>query len=195
MTTVLGIDHSLAATGLAVCRDGRTWVRTIRTQPPPPDGPREGPHGWATAQRHAAVTRAIVEYIEPGDTIAAVEDRLKIGDNLKRGTADLDLAGVRAVIVYVLASRRVPIATVHPSRLKAYATSRGNATKDQMIQAAARSLGIMCGDDNQADALWLAAMVLDHLGRPLVRLPDRQRRVATRIEWPLFQPVHPASRK
>ncbi len=51
----------------------------------------------------------------------------------------------------------VPYATVHTSTLKKWATGKGNAGKAEMIEAAKRLLGRKPIDDNEADAVNLAA--------------------------------------
>jgi Holliday junction resolvasome RuvABC endonuclease subunit len=188
MTTIMGIDHSLAATGLAVWRDGRfVAVRTLRTR-----NMGEDPHGWATAERHRSIVGRIVPFIVPQDTVAGVEGRIRIkGD--QKGDADLDLAGVRAVIEYALAARGVPIASILPVRVKAYAL-KGNATKAEVLQAARARLGALAGpieDDDQADAAWIATMLVHRYVGAIVRTTARQAALIGRQAWPLFTPLRP----
>ena len=44
-----------------------------------------------------------------------------------------------------------------PNKLKKFATGVGNATKDKVMLATARQFKDFDGDNNQADALWLAS--------------------------------------
>jgi hypothetical protein len=39
-------------------------------------------------------------------------------------------------------------------------------------------------DDNEADALWLAAMAADHYGCPLVAMPQAHRAALEAVTWP-----------
>lgn len=187
MTTFIGIDHSLRATGLAVWRGtrdtGSIFRRTVRTAPADQD-----PHGWTTAERHRRVVAEVLAYVEPDDTIAIIEQRINYADGGRHGTTELDLAALRAVIVAYLAGRRVPIASVYPVQVKAYLAGHGKASKADMMAAARMVLRQEPADDNQADALGLMAMGLDQWHRPLVHLPAKNRAVLNRITWPVFAP-------
>jgi Holliday junction resolvasome RuvABC endonuclease subunit len=179
MTTVIGIDPALSACGLAVWRDGRIVLATVTTTKAEQD-----PHGWDTAERHRRIVGAIAGYVERGHTVAAVERPIRYATH--SSAADIHLAGLSAVIGYALRALHVPTARIGLEQVKGYATGKGNAGKREMVSAARRQLGVAAGDDNQADALWLAAMALEHYGAPLVTLPARQRAVADRVTWPLF---------
>lgn len=73
---------------------------------------------------------------------------------------------------------------VPPASLKKYATGKGNANKGEMLAAAIRRLDYEGASDNEADALWLRAMGLDHLGAPLVDLPAINRTALEKVQWP-----------
>lgn len=185
MTTIIGVDHSIAATGLAVWRDGRFLaVRTLRTRRKVQD-----PYGWAMVERHRAIVGGIVPWIQPGDTVAGIEGRIRIkGD--RTGDADLDLAGLRAVLEYAFAARGVPIAAPLPVQVKAFAF-KGNATKGEVLEAARQRLGALTGpieDDNQADSAWIATMLVHRYLRTIITVTARQAAVLDRITWPLFHP-------
>lgn len=51
-----------------------------------------------------------------------------------------------------------------PTKLKKFATGKGNAGKDKMMLATARTFSEFDGDNNQADALWLASYGLTAIG-------------------------------
>lgn len=168
VTTVIGIDGSLTATGLAVWRDGRFTSRTIHTAPGVPVEDR-----W----------RYICGHIWPAITthcVAAIEGVFKGA----KGRQALDLAMVHAVIRYGLHARAVQFAIVDPQAIKQYATGKGNASKDEVIAAAEQRLGATIGDHNQADSLWLVAMTLHHYGRPMCSTTPAQAAVLDRISWP-----------
>jgi Holliday junction resolvasome RuvABC endonuclease subunit len=78
-------------------------------------------------------------------------------------------------------SRAVAIAP--PASVKLYAAGKGNASKDQVLTAAVRRLPGFDGDNNEADAAWMAAMGLDHLtGHSVV--PASQRQALAKLKWP-----------
>ena len=66
-----------------------------------------------------------------------------------------------------------------PACLKTYATGKGNSGKPAMLLAAHRRLGHLldeeCTNDNMIDAAWLAVAASEHIGRPMVDLPQAQR--------------------
>jgi hypothetical protein len=61
------------------------------------------------------------------------------------------------------------LAIAPPSSVKKYATGKGNANKDAMMLATARKFPEFDGDNNAADALWMACMGMEHLGCPVVK--------------------------
>jgi crossover junction endodeoxyribonuclease RuvC len=96
-----------------------------------------------------------------------------------------DRSGVWWMVVNVLLGRGTPVVEVTPSSLKLYATGKGNAGKPQLLEAAVRRLPHIehYGDDNRVDALWLAAMGLDHLGLPLCDMPVTHRKALDKVRW------------
>lgn len=73
------------------------------------------------------------------------------------------------------------------SRAK-YATGIGNSSKVAVASAATKRYGVAFADDNQADALVLRAMVLDHYGSPLAPVPARNRESLASVAWPTLDP-------
>lgn len=92
-------------------------------------------------------------------------------------------AGLHWLVLDRLWRTNTPVAIIGPSVLKAYATGRGNSGKDAMILAAARRFPTFAGDNNQADALWLAAIGLDHLTGQTV-VPAAHRTKLASVDWP-----------
>lgn len=73
---------------------------------------------------------------------------------------------------------------VIPSSLKKYATGRGNAKKEEMLASAIRRLDYAGSSFDEADALWLREMALDHYTGQ-VRVPESHRVALAKIDWPL----------
>lgn len=76
------------------------------------------------------------------------------------------------------------LAVIPPASLKKYATGKGNAGKDEMIVAACKRFPWFAGGNDEADALFLAAMGAEHLGMPLVELPAVNRGALAGVSWP-----------
>lgn len=70
---------------------------------------------------------------------------------------------------------RLDVVVVPPTVLKKYATGKGNADKDAVLLSTARRFDWFAGDNNAADALWLAAIGYDLEARPIVDMPELNR--------------------
>jgi hypothetical protein len=107
------------------------------------------------------------------------------------------LAKLHGIVEFWL-DQRVPYVKVNQTLLKLYAAGRGNAPKDEVLLAAERRLSgyvasRITGND-EADALWLAAMVRDQYGAPLTPMPQAHRAALTKIVWPVLgRPDNPQS--
>ena len=77
----------------------------------------------------------------------------------------------------------VPVALITPSALKRYATGSGVAGKDAMMLATARRFDWFTGGNDEADALWLAAIGGELLGEPLVDMPAHNRGAVDTVAW------------
>lgn len=172
VTTVIGIDAALAATGVAVWRDGRVYLDTIRTSPQTKPRPA----------RWRQITSRIWPCIST-NTLAVVEAVYQGA----QGDTALRLAELHGVILDGLHGRGVPYVVVPNAKVKQYATNNGGADKSLMLATARSQLRHVAwpNDDDQADALWLLAMGLHHYGQPLLPGPPGWRpTVLAGIDWP-----------
>ncbi|MBM0256362.1 crossover junction endodeoxyribonuclease RuvC [Micromonospora sp. 4G55] len=176
VTTVLGIDASLTATGIAAWRDGRLSTATIRTTP------EMGDH--RTRRHHIAAQ--IAPYVTRNTL--AVKEAVPLYKGKGARDNALELSALGGVIEDALLMRWVRIVIVQPTQVKQFATGSGAADKDQMVAAAREQIGVHVANDNEADALWLAAMGLHRYGRPLDphRLPAMRARLLAKLaeQWP-----------
>lgn len=163
---VVGLDLSLTATGIA---RGAEF---------------HGPTLTVAGQAHRGDRRLL-------DIVAAVHDAvaafavLAVIEDLPTHAHSAGITGmVHGAVRLELLRMRVPYALVPPATLKRYATGRGNASKADMAVASFKRAGLEFRDDNQADAWWLRAMGLDHLGHPIVKLPEAQRAALLKVRWP-----------
>jgi Holliday junction resolvasome RuvABC endonuclease subunit len=180
MTTIIGLDGALAASGLAVWRDGEVSVRTIYTA-----------SAWTPEARWAHIGEQLWPIIakEPQDTLVALEG-VFAG---KVATITISLAMVQAAIRLGLHYRGIPFVVIDNQAVKMYATSAGRATKKEMIAAAVDRLKLkFLPDEHQADALWLVAMTTDHYGKPMCDMTQAGVKAMERQEWPKWRALAPA---
>lgn len=133
---LIGIDPSLAATGLHWGEDGAA-VYTKASDP----------------QRLSVIFKKVCEKLE-GVHLAVIED-------LPTHAHSAGLTGqVQGVVRLALQIRGVPYIAVPPASLKVFATGSGRANKEAMRSAAEARLGSIPNhwDDNVVDAFWLEQM-------------------------------------
>lgn len=158
---------------------------------------------WADAIRHPGLTgHARIDYLR-----REVADRTKAADLVviediargAKGSAVHQLAGLWWVLTTELHRRGIPFAVANPQSRYTYATGVANPAREEPRDKRARickgmvcsfvveQLGIWCegpGKYDAADAAVFAAMGLDWLGYPLIKLPQQQRRALEGVHWP-----------
>ncbi|HET8581740.1 MAG TPA: hypothetical protein VFL65_00700 [Jatrophihabitans sp.] len=168
---VLGVDPSLASTGLAT-RDG---ADTIETKP----------GGWASDLHRLQYIAAMVR----NAARAALADVVVVEGlafSSKSGKAG-DRAGLHWLIRDRLDALGVRVVIVPPTSRAKYATGKGNAGKDAVLIEVVRRLPILVDNNNEADAAVLLAMGLDHYGAPLATMPAAHRAALAAVDWPDLQ--------
>lgn len=174
---VVGLDLSLTATGVAD-QDG---ARVIRT------GDMRG------AERlkflGAAIDRICMgkDYLEIKADIVILEGP-SYGSEHSHQHSIGKLAGVVEVCLY---QRGIPFIEIPPSKLKKFATNKGNAPKDLVLSEAVR-MNNEINDNNAADAYFLRLMGLAHYEQRDVIAPAFRAAVLKSIEWPELKEVVPA---
>lgn len=171
---IVAVDPSLTSTGLAVLGPSQVnpyWaVRTIRSAAPvAPPNP-----ALASVRRMEKIVgdlRRAVEELTLGvrPTYFVIEAPAFSKNN---GMAH-ERAGLWWMIYQALAGYgHVPILVVRPNLRAKYATGLGNAGKDQVLLAVSRRYpGVPITNNNEADAVVLAAMGARMLGVPVDDLP------------------------
>lgn len=102
------------------------------------------------------------------------------------GRGQHERAGLWWLIQDRLWRHGIACAVVPPANLKKYAVGIGGgprASKDAVLLAAARRWAEFTGQNDEADALWLAAMGLDHL-TGTSNVPSSHRVALTGCAWP-----------
>jgi len=175
MVAVLGVDPSLRMTGLA-CSDGvHLYVHRISTPP-------TAATFASRLHRLQYIVRQVLEFA-PFECMTLIE-----APALAVGGAAGGLF-LRAGLYWMRAEKlaeRGPVVEVSPAQRAIYATGKGNATKEQVLESMrSRPPGITLRDDNMADALALAAMGARWLGRPFDGdQPAEVLRALTKVRWP-----------
>lgn len=165
---VIGLDLSLVATGMS---DGsRTWV--VRS------AGKKGDSLHSRWERLRTIGLEVCLAVHPETDLVLIEGP---AFGSRDGHAH-DRSGLWWLIVSSLHKSAVPVLEVSPSTLKKYATGKGNASKHEVIYATAKRFPDIeiGGDDNRADALWLAAIGLDVLSGAHV-VPDSHRGVLAKL--------------
>jgi crossover junction endodeoxyribonuclease RuvC len=160
---VLGLDLSLTSTGVAHC-DGSadTWQVKL-----------------LGADRLISLRDRLVSLLDARVDLAVIE-----GYAFGRPNQASHIGELGGVVRVTLREHNVPFVAVPPSSVKRYATGQGNASKEQMLVAAVKRLGYEGASNDEADALWLRAMALDHYGEPVTTVPVEHRAGLSKIEWP-----------
>lgn len=149
MTLVVGLD--LSSTSAGVCAAGR--CSTI-----------------APAGELLERCREIAATVQP---VALSADLLVVEDippGTKSARTLIALATVHALVLDRLHGRIGPrIVKPNVSAVKKYATGKGNADKEKVLQAAWRTFGIdSVANNDEADATWLYAVGMHLVGEPIV---------------------------
>lgn len=173
---VIGIDPSLTCLGIARIDDGHTAVTRNRTK------------------QNLGDLRDMSQRI-----------RFLVGTSLKFAGAHIDLTVIespytpkhnagavleRAWLYGMLVDQflqRGPVVAVAPMQRAKYAAGTGKAKKPEVLAAVRDAFpGIPLRDDNEADALALAAMGARHLGAPVDGTPTKaQLDAMDAVRWPI----------
>ena len=79
-------------------------------------------------------------------------------------SAIIHAAKMVAIIESFCEENGIEYKAVSATEVKKFATGKGNANKDKMVEAARLKLGYLGTDDNEADALWIYQIVKHELG-------------------------------
>ncbi len=189
MTTVIGVDPSIAATGVASWTDGRIATYTMGTNSKLPVQRR-----W----------RQIVDPLWTHIDRAHLEDLLIVVEQPNKGAKGSGLLtniGLWAVLTDSWSVAGSTFVDVQPSQLKKFALGKGSGKgtdKEQVLLAIERRYGhlVSIKDNNQADAFAMMAMACEHYGIPLrakdgghIVLPASHTEKLDNIKWPEWSPT------
>lgn len=168
MLHVVGLDLSLSGTGIARVRPetGEPAEVTLIQSKPNTNARSYMQTLDRLRQIAARVLREARKGRQEGDLmVVAIEGPAHEVDPSQRGTHAR--IGLFWILVHLL-EKEALILIVPPSSLKRYVTGKGNAAKDLVLTTIVRAHpGVGVIDNNEADALGLAAMVCRYVGHPI----------------------------
>lgn len=160
----IGVDLSLEGTGIA---SSSGWCERIETK-------KTG---------HARLSAILAEL-----SLLVIRDAQLIVIEGLYGIAQPgqhERVGLLYLFTHGLWTNHRPFVIIPPASLKKYATGHGGSAKDAVLIAAIRRFPQYdIGSNDEADAVWLAAMGCDHLGHPLVDMPNVNRKALAAVQWP-----------
>lgn len=183
--TVVGLDLSLTATGVArIGHDREADGLRVSTQVLGSKAAGDAVHARADRLTDLAASIVHATMLWGRPSLVCIE-RPAYSSNSGSVT---DRAGLWwLVVARMVRGQHVPVVDVVNNHLKAYATGKGNAAKDAVLAETVRRYGVLVptlADNNEADALQLAALGYDHLtGTPVVQLPETHRRAVRAVKW------------
>jgi crossover junction endodeoxyribonuclease RuvC len=168
----VGIDLSLTSTGIAIIAEHRAYTLTL--------APKFTGH-----RRLAFLAQAVSDHVADADVV------LIEGAAFGRPNNAFVLGGCWYVVTHELWKQGWPYVVVPPACLKKYATGKGGAKKEAVaFEAVRRFPDVQLRNNDEADALWLAAMGADWLGWPQVVVPLLNRTALDSIQtWPDRQSI------
>lgn len=192
---VIGLDKSLASTGLAIIDDNATVpIVTYRIKSEP--AKRADKLKPTIEQRHdrmKVVEDRIISLL--GHRVRFPDLCLIEGPSYGSPQGAHEIGGSWWRIVDRLLSIGVPVAEATPGQVKQYATGSGATSgpnkveKHHVIEAVQRQygdVGAAIRQNDEADALILAAIGARHLGYPVESAPPSPAQLAAlkKIRWP-----------
>lgn len=129
----------------------------VTTLPSPKKGRSTIPddHVGLTYYSFAEWLKSYPAYIKP--TLVAYEEPM---GNFKNAGARNIIVGMRGILMAWTAKYDIPITSIPQTKLKKFATGKGNADKAAMLHAAQEMLDPEVIDYNEADALWVLQWAL-----------------------------------
>lgn len=177
---IMGFDLSLRKTGVAIVWNSGHHTLLIE----PPDDLRDG-------SRLVYIERELRRMLNAFEPNYAVIEGYSYGS----ATGQFALGEVGGVARLALSGNNIPYAVVPPTTLKKYVTGSGNANKIAMALQLNKDLNIALHDDNEVDALCLAAMGSHLFHLDLLKFPSSVERDRLAEDVRLNPMSRPKSRK
>jgi crossover junction endodeoxyribonuclease RuvC len=176
--SIVGLDLSLTAAGIAVLTESGLTVEHVGSKPKKGDPKGE----LVLLGRMRRQVAAVMSRIPKGAAVG-----IEGPSFASTGTAAHMLGGLWWMTLNALESAGHTVIVIPPSSRATYAAGVGNASKLTVMAAAIRRYDgqVEIRDDNEADAVVLAAMVARAAGYPLeASLPQSHKRAMEKVVWP-----------
>lgn len=162
---VVGVDPSLTSSGIVVLRDGKIELAET-TKNRPELGTIE--RVWLIRERIESIVRDLRD--SECDLIRECPDLIVIEgfSFASKGRSVFDIAylgwRIREALELLKINDNIPWIEVPPTQLKLFATGKGNANKEIILQQVYKRWNAEFSDNNQADAFVLAKIGEAYLG-------------------------------
>jgi len=167
---IVSFDLSLRATGYCHI-DGSTGVLVCRARGP---------------ERLAWIRDEVLGLVFEDKPHAVVIEGYSYAS---RGASVVDIGELGGVVRVALYEACLPVVEIPPACLKRFAVGKGNASKDDVLQAGVIRAGHTFADNNACDAWWLWNMALAHYEPDLaVRVPTANLEGLAKVAWPDLLP-------
>ncbi|WP_280244974.1 hypothetical protein [Nocardia abscessus] len=178
MTTVVGVDHSIARTGLAIIRsiDAAPELFSVASTGKDTDSRK------ARGRRMREMRDAIMDQVPRNTTLAAIE-----GFAFSKNWPGQDrIHHLWWLLSDAFDLLRIPLAVIPPNTLKKFVTDDGSADKSKMrVGLSVMWPGLRIPNHDTGDGLAAATACAQHLGMPMPYLVRERHRLAlAKVEWP-----------
>lgn len=178
MSAIVGLDPSLVSCGIATLdADGSARAWSVGHTG------RSGASHADRSDRIVAQTRLVLGKIPRGAELVVIED-IPVG--IKTLPSFVDRCALWFGLYSSLRARETPLAVVNPATRAKWATGSGRADKGAVLAAVRADWPeVRIANDNDADALTLAAMGALQLGYPLpFEIRNRHHAGIEVVAWP-----------
>jgi hypothetical protein len=192
--TIVGLDLSVARTGIAFWRPGAEPFGLVRTQSLSWAGDAHESQGMARLRWYRDEIESRVKYGPMEGALSGAHTHSMVGIDLAviegysfgaKGAGVYQLAELGGAIRLMLHERGIPFAVVPPAVLKKFVTGNGIAAKDQMRLEMFKRFGIEALTNDEIDAAGLALMGAYALGRlDAEKLTKPQQAALKGATWP-----------
>lgn len=177
--TVIGLDTSLTATGIA---SSNGWCEVVGYKRPRAKDPgiTQLPHPQRLREMEVVLANVITHIGTPNLAVIELPAPSRAGGGAhERGWLWWE-------IYRHLTRHEIPIGLMSVNHRMQYATGKGQATKNLIVDSVARRFPDWptAGDDNAADAVILMAAGRDWLGQPITDMPKTHRAAIDKATWP-----------
>lgn len=176
MSIVLGVDPSLTSTGLARVDTDDHLVIDVATVTSKP-GNQPGIEG--RVQRLARICQHVIAFADLDEVDLLVIEAPAFSS---RSGQQHDRSGLWWRLIDRALDHGCQVVEVAPTSRAKYATGKGNAGKDEVLLAVAKRYPhVDVTNNNEADALVLAAMGAHLVGHPIDELPKTHLDALTKV--------------